>query len=262
MVYCWRGGQRSGAFTHILRQVGWAAQRLNGGYKAWRSFVMAELAQLPQQFNFEVVSGPTGCAKTKILHALAAQGQQVLDLEGLAAHKGSVLGELPSTAQPSQKMFDTQLLDTLSRMDPQRPVYVEAESKRIGQVQLPETLFEKMNQSPWLSVNASLEARVEFLLRDYVYLFDDPQLTAHLDRLKVNCGQERVDRWKALVAAKEFATLVSELLTEHYDHFYKRSMRQAQTAGDPTRVFTADDLSPESVNSLAQRIVENQMQRS
>jgi len=262
LVYCWRGGQRSGAFTHILRQVGWDAQRLNGGYKAWRSYVITELAHLPQQFEFEVVSGPTGCAKTKILHALAAQGQQVLDLEGLAAHKGSVLGELPSTAQPSQKMFDTQLLDTLSRMDPQRPVYVEAESKRIGQVQLPDTLFEKMNHSPWLSVNASLPARVEFLLRDYVYLFDDPQLTAHLDRLQPNCGQERVDRWKALVAQKDFATLVSELLTEHYDHFYKRSMRQAQTAVDPTRVFTADDLSPGSVNSLAQAIVHNQFQRT
>ncbi len=260
LVYCWRGGQRSGAFTHILRQVGWAAQRLDGGYKAWRSFVMAQLAQLPAQFHFEVVSGPTGCAKTKILHALAAQGQQVLDLEGLAAHKGSVLGELPSMPQPSQKMFDTQLLDTLSRMDPLRPVYVEAESKRIGQVQLPETLFEKMNQSPWLSVSASLQARVDFLLRDYAYWFEDPQLPAHLDRLKANCGQERVARWKGLVTQKDFATLVSELLTEHYDHFYKRSMRQAQTETDPARVFTATDLSPDSVNSLAQSIVQHQIQ--
>ena len=262
LVYCWRGGQRSGAFTHILRQVGWAAQRLDGGYKAWRSFVMAQLAQLPAQFHFEVVSGPTGCAKTKILHALAAQGQQVLDLEGLAAHKGSVLGELPRTQQPSQKMFDTQLLDTLSRLDPLRPVYVESESKRIGQVQLPETLFEKMNQSPCLSVQASLEARVNFLLSDYAYWLDDPQLKAHLERLKPNCGQERVERWKALVSEKDFATLVSELLTEHYDHFYKRSLRQALTASDPARVFTATDLSPASINSLAQGIVHNHLQRT
>jgi tRNA 2-selenouridine synthase len=262
LVYCWRGGQRSGAFSHILRQVGWAAQRLDGGYKAWRSFVMAELAHLPAQFHFEVVSGPTGCAKTKILHALAAQGQQVLDLEGLAAHKGSVLGELPSTPQPSQKMFDTQLLDTLSRLDPLRPVYVESESKRIGQVQLPETLFEKMNQSPWLSVQASLQARVDFLLNDYAYWLDDPQLIAHLERLKPNCGQERVERWKTLVAQKDFATLVSELLTEHYDHFYKRSVRQAHSASDPARVFTATDLSPASVNSLAQGIVHNFIQRT
>jgi tRNA 2-selenouridine synthase len=262
LVYCWRGGQRSGAFSHILRQVGWAAQRLDGGYKAWRSFVMAELAHLPAQFHFEVVSGPTGCAKTKILHALAAQGQQVLDLEGLAAHKGSVLGELPSTPQPSQKMFDTQLLDTLSRLDPLRPVYVESESKRIGQVQLPETLFEKMNQSPWLSVQASLQARVDFLLNDYAYWLDDPQLIAHLERLKPNCGQERVERWKTLVAQKDFASLVSELLTEHYDHFYKRSVRQAHSASDPARVFTATDLSPASVNSLAQGIVHNFIQRT
>jgi len=220
---------------------------------------MAQLAQLPTQFHFEVVSGPTGCAKTKILHALAAQGQQVLDLEGLAAHKGSVLGELPSTPQPSQKMFDTQLLDSLSRLDPLRPVYVEAESKRIGQVQLPDALFDKMNHSPWLSVNASLPARVEFLLRDYAYWFDDPQLPAHLDRLKPNCGNERVERWKGLVGQKDFSTLVSELLTEHYDHFYKRSLRHAQTATDPARIFTASDLSPLSVDSLAQSIVQHQL---
>jgi len=137
---------------------------------------------------------------------------------------------------------------------------VESESKRIGQVQLPETLFEKMNQSPWLSVQATLEARVNFLLCDYAYWFEDPQLPAHLDRLKPNCGQERVEHWKTLVAQKDFAALVSELLTEHYDHFYKRSVRQAQTSTDPTRVFTATDLSPPSVNSLAQRIVQNQVQ--
>jgi len=256
LIYCWRGGQRSGAFTHILRQVGWAAQRLEGGYKAWRSFVMAELAHVPEQFHFEVVSGPTGCAKTKILHALEAQGEQVLDLEGLAAHKGSVLGELPTTAQPSQKMFDTLLLDKLTRLNPARPVYVEAESKRIGQIQLPDKLFEVMNRSPWLSVNASLQARVDFLLTDYDYLFDDPQLTAHLDRLKANCGNEQVEHWKSLVAQRDFATLVSELLTGHYDHFYKRSMRQAQSGGDDARMFTADDLSPTSITALAERIAQ------
>lgn len=262
LVYCWRGGQRSGAFTHILRQVGWAAQRLDGGYKAWRSWAIGELAQLPQRYRFEVISGPTGSAKTKILQALAAQGEQVLDLEALAAHKGSVLGELPRTPQPSQKMFDTQLLDTLSRMDPERPVYVEAESKRIGQVQLPTSVFEQINHSPWLSVQASLPARVDFLLRDYAYWFDDPQLYAHLERLKLHCGQERVARWQALASQKDFATLVQELLTDHYDLFYSRSRRHAQNAMDPTRVFTATDLTPDGVNSLAQRIVQAQAQRS
>jgi len=200
------------------------------------------------------------------LHALADQGEQVLDLEALAAHKGSVLGELPQTPQPSQKMFDTLVLDTLSRMDPQRVVYVEAESKRIGQVQLPEAVFEQMKQSPWLSIQAPLEARVEFLMRDYAYWLDDPQLLMHLDRLKITCGQERVDRWKMLASQKDFVALVSELLTEHYDRFYKRSIRQAATAsnsaGDSTGVFTATDLSPASVHSLAQRIVQTQAPRT
>ncbi len=256
LVYCWRGGQRSGAFTHILRQVGWAAQRLEGGYKAWRSFVMAELARLPEHFHFEVVSGPTGCAKTRILHALAEEGEQVLDLEGLAAHKGSVLGELPTTAQPSQKMFDTLLLEQLTQLDPDRPVYVEAESKRIGQIQLPDALFEVMNKSPWLSVNASLQARVDFLLADYAYWLDDPQLLSHLDRLKPNCGNEQVAHWQSLVAQRDFARLVSELLTQHYDHFYKRSLRQAQSGASDVRMFSTEDLSPKSIKALAQRIAQ------
>jgi tRNA 2-selenouridine synthase len=257
LIYCWRGGQRSGAFSHILRQVGWPAQRLEGGYKAWRSFVMAELAQMPEQFHFEVVSGPTGCAKTKILHALAEQGEQVLDLEGLAAHKGSVLGELPTTPQPSQKMFDTLLLDQLTRLDPARTVYVEAESKRIGQIQLPDALFEVMNKSPWLSVSASLQARVDFLLTDYAYWLDDPQLLTHLDRLKPNCGNEQVVHWQSLVTQREFARLVSELLTQHYDHFYKRSLRHAQSGAPEARMFSTDDLSPQSITELAQRIVQS-----
>jgi tRNA 2-selenouridine synthase len=256
LIYCWRGGQRSGAFTHILRQVGWAAQRLEGGYKAWRSFVLSELTRVPALFQFEVVSGPTGCAKTRILHALAAQGEQVLDLEGLAAHKGSVLGEMPATPQPSQKMFDTLLLAQLMRLDPARPVYVEAESKRIGQIQLPDTLFEAMNKSPWLSVNASLQARVDFLLTDYAYWLDDPQLLAHLDRLKPSCGHEQVAHWQSLVAQRDFGRLVSELLTEHYDHFYKRSMRQAQSSASDARMFSTEDLSPESITALAQRIAQ------
>jgi len=256
LIYCWRGGQRSGAFTHILRQVGWAAQRLEGGYKAWRSFVLSELSRVPEQFHFEVVSGPTGCAKTRILHALAEHGEQVLDLEGLAAHKGSVLGELPTTPQPSQKMFDTLLLEKLTRLDPARPVYVEAESKRIGQIQLPDALFDVMNKSPWLSVNASLQARVDFLLTDYAYWLDNPQLLAHLDRLKPSCGNEQVAHWQSLVAQRDFGQLVSELLTQHYDNFYQRSMKQARSGERDARMFSTDNLSPESITALAQRIAQ------
>ena len=256
LVYCWRGGQRSGAFTHILRQVGWSAQRLNGGYKAWRSFVLTELEHIPASFQFQVISGPTGCAKTKILHALSQLGEQVLDLEGLAAHKGSVLGELPRTVQPSQKMFDTMLLETLSRMDPNRPVYVEAESKRIGSIQLPDSLFQAMNRSPWLSIQASLQARVDFLLTDYDYWFDNPDLALQLDRLMPLCGNEQVTQWKTLITERQFPELVGELLTKHYDHFYKRSMRHIQTDTDTGRIFNTEDLSPSSIATLAERIAQ------
>jgi tRNA 2-selenouridine synthase len=256
LVYCWRGGQRSGAFTHILRQVGWSAQRLNGGYKAWRSFVLTELEHIPASFQFQVISGPTGCAKTKILHALSQLGEQVLDLEGLAAHKGSVLGELPRTAQPSQKMFDTLLLENLSNLDPNRPVYVEAESKRIGSIQLPDSLFQAMNRAPWLSIQASLQARVDFLLTDYDYWFDNPDLAVQLDRLMPLCGNEQVTQWKTLITERKFPELVGELLTKHYDHFYKRSMRHIQTDTDTGRIFNAKDLSPSSIATLAERIAQ------
>jgi tRNA 2-selenouridine synthase len=256
LVYCWRGGQRSGAFTHILRQVGWSAQRLSGGYKAWRSFVLTELEHIPASFQFQVISGPTGCAKTKVLHALSNLGEQVLDLEALAAHKGSVLGDLPRTEQPSQKMFDTLLLETLSRMDPQRPVFVEAESKRIGSIQLPDSLFLAMNQSPWLSIQASLQARVDFLLSDYAYWFDNPDLAVQLDRLKPLCGGEQVAHWQRLITDRQFPELVGELLTKHYDHFYKRSMRHIQSDTNTNRMFSSEDLSPSSIATLAERIAQ------
>ena len=142
LVYCWRGGQRSGAFTHILREVGWQARRLTGGYKSWRHHVIEQLDVVPKALRFTVVAGPTGSAKTRILEAMQQQGQQVLNLEALACHKGSVLGDLPGQPQPSQKGFETLVLDAIARFDPARPVYVESESKRIGQLRVPDAVFQ------------------------------------------------------------------------------------------------------------------------
>ena len=253
LVYCWRGGQRSGAFTHILREVGWGARRLQGGYKVWRHHVIEQLQELPQPLRFNVIAGPTGSGKTRLLQALQAQGHQVLDLEALAAHKGSVLGDLPGLPQPSQKMFETLVLQAVSQFDPARPVFVESESKRIGQLRVPDAVFQGIQDGRWLRIEASMEQRVQFLLRDYAYFLSGPELVQQLDRLKESCGGATVERWKQLAQQQEFPTLVGELLVQHYDRFYLRSMNH-HAEGTPHDRFATDDLSDAGMEVLARRI--------
>jgi tRNA 2-selenouridine synthase len=253
LVYCWRGGQRSGAFTHILREVGWSAKRLEGGYKSWRHHVIEQLGTVPKAFRYTVVAGPTGSAKTRILEAMQQQGEQVLNLEALAAHKGSVLGDLPGQPQPSQKGFETLVLDALARFDPARTVYVESESKRIGQLRVPDAVFQGIQDGNWLRVQASVEQRVQFLLRDYDYFLSGPELEQQLERLKESCGGETVTRWKGLAKAKDFSTLVAELLAQHYDRFYLRSMNK-HAEGAEHRSFATDDLSQAGIVALAKEI--------
>ena len=148
LVYCWRGGQRSGAMTWFLGQIGFKSRQLQGGYKAYRAQVREALLTQPAAFEFHVLCGRTGTGKTRLLQTLAAQGAQVLDLEGLAAHRGSILGALPDQPQPSQKGFDTLLWQQLTQLDASRPVFVESESRKIGQVRMPESMYEAMRCGP------------------------------------------------------------------------------------------------------------------
>lgn len=258
LVYCWRGGKRSGAFTHILREIGWDAHRLDGGYKSWRKHVLEELTLLPQQLNFQVVSGPTGSAKSRVLEALARQGAQVLHLEELAAHKGSVLGCLPDQAQPSQKMFESRLFAAIATFAPSRPVFVEAESRRIGAVQLPDALIGAIRAAPCLRIEASRAARADFLLRDYDYFVLRPiWLIEQLDRLRGLQSNETLTRWTALIEAGDFRALVDELLEKHYDPLYLRSQEKNYRAYGDADTFTTDDLSPSGIEDLAHRIHPN-----
>lgn len=256
LVYCWRGGQRSGAFAHILREIGWDAHRLQGGYKTWRRHVVEALTVLPEKFRFRVIAGATGSGKSRLLEALSSQGAQVLHLENLAAHKGSVLGNLPDQNQPSQKSFESSLFAALNRLDPARPVFVEAESRRIGLIQVPSVLIDAIRAAPCVRIEASVAARVQFLLQDYDYAIADPVwLTERIEHLKKLQSKETLAHWHTLIQAGDFAALVKELLTHHYDPLYQRSQTlnfNALTGAEP---FSVSDLSPTTLNSLARQLL-------
>ena len=256
LVYCWRGGQRSGAFSHILREIGWDAHRLQGGYKSWRQHVIEQLVVLPPQVKFRVVSGATGSGKSRLLEAIAARGGQVLHLEELAAHKGSVLGNLPGRPQPAQKGFESQLLAALSALDLSQPVFVEAESRKIGRLQLPDALLEAIRGAPGLRIEAPLGARVEFLLQDYDYAVADPAwLLERLGHLKGLQSKETLQHWRALIEAQDFPLLVEELLTRHYDALYQRSQAHNYDSFDAAPLYAADRLDAASLDRLAAEIL-------
>jgi len=256
LIYCWRGGDRSGSMTTVFRAIGWRACQLEGGYKAWRSHVIAALAERPRHFAFRVVCGPTGSAKTRVLQAIAARGGQMLDLETLAAHKGSVLGVLPDQPQPGQKAFETALLQALNALDPARPVFVEAESRKIGRLHLPDALIGAIRGADCLAVEASVPARVDFLLGDYDYFLERPEWLA--ERLAILRGLQRSEtlaRWQGLVADRAWPELVRELLEAHYDPLYRRSQERNFAGIARPAVFATDDLSTAGIDALAARIL-------
>ncbi len=257
LIYCWRGGQRSSAMSIILAQVGWAAHKLEGGYKTYRRDVLDKLEALPQSFTFRVICGPTGSGKSRLLAALADSGQpnngqQVLDLEMLAKHRGSVLGRLPEQAQSSQKSFDSMLLLALQKLDPVRPVYVEAESNKIGLITLPPALITAMHTSPCLLVETPLATRVAGLQEDYRHYVENPEvLIAHLQSLHRFHGAKQLEHWSALIHAGDFATMVAELLTVHYDPSYFRATSRHYTNLDKAQRVPLVSLSPDALKEIA-----------
>jgi tRNA 2-selenouridine synthase len=255
LVYCWRGGKRSGAMAHVLREIGWDAKTLEGGYKAYRRHVVEALERLPRRFLFRVVHGATGSGKSRLLTALGDAGAQVLDLEVLAAHRGSVLGALPDQGQPSQKMFESRLLARLGALDPARPVFVEGESRRIGQVQLPTALIETMRAALCLRLVAGLETRVALLLEEYRHFFADrAALETQLDCLVELHSRAAVEAWKALAAQGDWRGLVLRLLEEHYDPAYRRSATRNFPRLAEAETVELPDADAESFARLARRL--------
>jgi tRNA 2-selenouridine synthase len=225
LVYCWRGGSRSGSLTTVLRSVGWNAAQLEGGHKAYRRAVIADLASLPGHFRFVVLCGPTGVGKSRFLRALAGLGAQVLDLEELAAHMGSVLGAYPDRPQPSQKHFESLIWHELHHLDPARPVFVESESKKIGNLHTPEALLQRMRGSECISLAADIPVRVTLLKEEYAhFLADSDRLNRRLECLIQLKGHDTIERWKGMAAEGQWDLLVRELLLSHYDPAYGRSL--------------------------------------
>lgn len=261
-VYCWRGGTRSGALTHILQKIGFSAVQLDGGYKAYRRHVVDELASRPAHFSYRIVCGTTGSGKSRLLQEMEQAGAQVLDLEKLAAHRGSLLGAVPGQPQPSQKMFESAIWRTLTRFDPQRTVFVESESKKIGALRVPEALILAMRASPCIRIEVPLAARVRLLTEDYAHFLHDPAVIhnqlAHLVQLR---GSETVAAWQDMAGRQAWDQLVAALLEEHYDPAYLRSLMKNYAPSSADLEFSTDDLSRSGLQKLARDILAAESQR-
>lgn len=256
LVYCFRGGKRSKLWADALTTVGFKTQRLEGGWKAYRDHVRAELKRLPARLKFNVLCGPTGCGKTRLLAALGRTGAQVLDLEALARHRGSLIGEVPGVSQPAQKLFDSLLLDTLKRFDPQRPIWAEAESKKIGAISLPEALVVQLHAGRVFRVETPMAARVALWREDYGHFERDPaSLLARLKHLRPLVGGEEFARWEQLGESRQIAELFERLMTQHYDRAYARSINAHYPGFVSAPLVRLAELSDAALDGVARQIV-------
>jgi tRNA 2-selenouridine synthase len=254
LVYCWRGGQRSAAFAHVLGEVGWPVGRLDGGYRAYRRAVMDDLERLPHAFRWRVICGLTGTGKSRLLRALAEAGAQVIDLEGLAAHRGSVLGGLPDGPQPTQKMFESLIWKTLKSLSAARPVFVEAESRRIGELRVPDALTDAMWESQCVVLEAAMALRVGLLKEEYSHFIEQPAtLVANLERLVALHGHAAVETWKQWAHAGSWDELTEDLLLRHYDPAYSRAIASHYPASARALRFELRDTSEQGFGELAQQ---------
>jgi len=253
MIYCWRGGQRSMSLGIILSSIGWQAVVLDGGYKTYRRHVLDQLKELPANFQWFPINGLTGSGKTRILHALEEAGHQTLDLEGLANHKGSVLGLDPENPQPGQKQFESYIHAKLNEFDPSRPIFVEAESKKVGNLHVPEPIWASMTTGKVLRIELPMAERIAFLLEDYGHFLTDADLLRErISLLRERYGAEQITEWEAQIESSSWAEFVESILRVHYDPSYQKSVRYPEA----TETFAIPDLSKSTVNELTARLAE------
>jgi len=259
LAYCWRGGKRSGSLSLVLDQIGFRVTLVEGGYKAFRAAMLKHLSTLISPLSFQVICGTTGSGKTRLLQALSKEGAQVLDLEGLANHRSSVLGAIPGQPQPTQKRFDTLVWSALRDFDTSKPVFVESESKKVGNVSIPTELVEKMRSSPCINLDLRLEERIELLLEDYAFFTAQPAYFCEkLDALTAQRGKAVIQSWKASVMQGDFKPVVQDLLTLHYDPVYTQSMqRNFQKFGSASLAEPANR-SNAAMQAVAKEIIQAQ----
>lgn len=257
LVYCWRGGERSGAFAHILQRIGWKAQQLHGGYQGYRRQVIADLERWAPLAKFTVICGMTGSGKTRLLQALHGQ-TQVLDLEDLAAHRGSVLGGLPNQAQPSQKMFESRLWNALRLFKFNQTIYVESESKKVGCLHIPDALMDQIRQGDCVEIKADRSVRVDVLMQEYVHLLSNHDELQHLlGLLTQRYGKEQITKWQQLATEKRYPVLVEELLIKHYDPAYQDSIARNFSQYQNARSLTVPSAEQTSYLDLAQQLLQS-----
>ena len=256
LTYCWRGGKRSGSLSLILSEIGFRVTLLEGGYKAFRAAVTQDIPGLVSPLDLRVICGTTGSGKTRLLQALIKQGTQVLDLEALANHRSSVLGSIPGQAQPTQKRFDTLVWEALRRLDPARPVFIESESKKVGNVAVPTALIEAMRRSPCLNLVLPDAERVALLMQDYDFFVRDVEhFCNRLQVLSEFRGKAVVEGWQASVRAGQIEPVVQKLLTQHYDPVYLQSMRRNFKQFNDARTLVPEDHSMISMALLARQMM-------
>lgn len=252
LVYCWRGGQRSGAFATILSQVGWRVQLLQGGYRSYRRAVVQTLYDAPLPHRLMLIEGGTGTAKTALLHQLSQLGAQVLDLEAMADHRGSLFGAI-TTPQPAQRMFESRVARALTPLDPDKLTFIEAESSKIGQRIIPPSLWTRMGAAPRLQINAPLTARAQFLCRAYTDLTQNTeQLGSVIDLLRPYHAASQIAQWQTQAKAAAWQSLAASLIGEHYDPRYIRS---AAAKDAPIAQIDMPDLEDETLAQTAKDLI-------
>jgi len=243
VVYCWRGGMRSYAACTFMDLLKYPVTRLRGGYRAYRQLVMDELAQISGLHSpLVVLHGLTGVGKTRILQLLKERGEQVLDLEAMANHRGSVFGWIGLGKPHNQKTFEALLFEELRNFDPSRPVFMEAESRRIGHSVMPEWLDRDKKAGHHVLITASLEQRVERLMEDYLSYGDEHvqrELSEALHSIKRRMSLVELEEYERLLEHKQYAAFCALLLERYYDPKYKHKLQEY--AGEK-RVVDANDL--------------------